>query len=212
MPTIAVLNQKSGSGKTTMATNIAHALQLDGAKVLLVDADPQGSARDWNEANDAALLPVVGLDRKTLPVDLKAIAVGYDWIVIDGAPQVTKLAAAAVKAADFVLIPVKPSSYDILAAADLVEIIKARQDDTGGKPRAAFVESASIRGAKLSKEITEALESFGLPVLKSCTMQRVAYPMTASEGKTVFEEPTSEAAKEIRAIVAEIHEVISHGA
>ncbi len=56
---IAVLNQKGGSGKTTIATNLAHALILHGLKVLLVDSDPQGSSRDWNEANNGEILPVV---------------------------------------------------------------------------------------------------------------------------------------------------------
>ena len=70
---VAVLNQKGGSGKTTIATNLAHALMLKGERVLLVDSDPQGSARDWHEANDASLYPVVGLDRETLPKDLAAI-------------------------------------------------------------------------------------------------------------------------------------------
>lgn len=211
MPVIAILNQKGGAGKTTIAVNLAYALQQDGCKVLLVDADPQGSARDWNEANEGAILPVVGLDRETLAKDLDAIKQGYDWIVIDGAPQIARLSAAAVKVADLVLIPCQPSPYDVWAAADLVDIIKARQDVTNGKPKAAFVISRSIRNTKLGREVEEALESYGLPILKSMTTQRVAYPTTAAEGQTVFVEREGAAAHEIDAIKNEAKELL-HGA
>jgi len=202
---IAVLNQKGGSGKTTIATNLAHALALGGVKVLLVDSDPQGSARDWNEANGGQVLPVVGLDRETLPTDLKAISGGYDFVVVDGAPQVARLAAAAVKVADLVLIPVQPSPYDIWAAADLVEVVKARQEITDGKPVAAFVISRSIRNTKLSGEVTEALAGYGFPVLQHGTTQRVVYPTSAAAGQTVFSDPANVAAiGEMEAIATEL--------
>ncbi|MCP4234507.1 MAG: AAA family ATPase [Aestuariibacter sp.] len=209
MPVIAVLNQKGGAGKTTIAVNLAHALHLTGSKVLLVDSDPQGSARDWNEANEGEILPVVGLDRETLPKDLQAIKDGYDWVIIDGAPQIARLSAAAVKAADLVLIPCQPSPYDVWAAADLVDIIKARQDVTAGKPKAAFVVSRRIQGTKLGREVEDALHGYELPVLKSSTSQRVAYPTTASEGQTVFVEPDGPAAKEIDAIMNELQELLN---
>jgi chromosome partitioning protein len=205
--TIALLNQKGGSGKTTISTNLAHALKLDGLNVLLVDADPQGNARDWNEANDGELLPVVGLDRETLPKDLSAIAIGYDWIVIDGAPQVARLSAAAVKAADIILIPVQPSPYDIWACADLVDIIKARQDVTDGQPYAGFVISRSIKNTRLSSEVTKALKDYELPILKSGTTQRVAYPTTASEGRTVMGSSDDKADREISALKREVLQI-----
>lgn len=204
---MAILNQKGGSGKTTLATNLAHALKLSGERVLLVDADPQGSARDWNAANEGKLLSVVGLDRETLPVDLKGIESGYDWIVIDGAPQVARLSAAAIKAADVVIIPVQPSPYDVWSTADLVELIKARQEVTGGKPKAVFLVSRAIRNSKLSREVGEALQGYGLPTLKAGTTQRVIYPTTASHGLTVMSDPGCEAAMEIMAIVREIEAV-----
>jgi chromosome partitioning protein len=85
------------------------------------------------------VLPVVGLDRETLAKDLEAIKGEYDLVFIDGAPQSGRLAAAAIKAADLVLIPVTPSPYDVWACADLVEAIKACQEVTDGKPSARFL-------------------------------------------------------------------------
>jgi chromosome partitioning protein len=206
---IAVLNQKGGAGKTTLSTNLARALQLAGDKVLLVDSDPQGSARDWNAAGNGDLLPVVGLDRSTLAKDIQAIQANQDWLIIDGAPQIAELAVAAIKCADVILIPVQPSPYDVWACEDLVEIIKTRQDITNGKPKAAFVISRVIKNTQLSKEIGEALEGYGLPVFKHFTSQRVIYPKTAATGSTVLDADSSgEAAAEIRAIAQELKEFL----
>jgi chromosome partitioning protein len=209
---ISVLNQKGGSGKTTISSNLAHAIALDGHKVLLVDSDPQGSLRDWNEANGGELLPVVGLDRETLPKDLKAVSDGYDFVVIDGAPQIAKMSAAAVKAANLVLIPVQPSPYDIWACADLVDIIAARQEVTDGSPLAYFIISRAIKNTKLGNEIKGALVDYELPIMKTYTTQKVAYPTTAAEGTTVFNEPECSAAKEITAIKTEVMEILNYGA
>jgi len=208
--TIAVLNQKGGAGKTTIATNLAHALVLDGLKVLLVDADPQGSLRDWNEVNGGDLIPVVGLDRETLAKDLLAVSKGYDYVVIDGAPQIAKLSAAAVKAADLVLIPVQPSPYDIWACADLVDIILARREVTNGLPQAAFVISRLIKKTRLSTDVVKALREYPLPVLQTGTSQRVIYPASAAEGCTVFQkEPSGPAAREMVRIKNELLELFS---
>jgi chromosome partitioning protein len=211
--TIAVLNQKGGAGKTTIATNLAHSLVLGGAKVLLVDADPQGSLRDWNEVNGGDLIPVVGLDRESLAKDVSAVSSDYDYVVIDGAPQIAKLSAAAVKAADLVLIPVQPSPYDIWACGDLVDIVQARQQVTGGVPRAAFVVSRLIKNTRLSAEVAAALAEYRLPILSTGTAQRVVYPTSAAAGRTVFSlEPDGPAAQEILAIKNELLEVLHDAA
>lgn len=209
---IAILNQKGGSGKTTVATNLARALQLsdENSRVLLVDSDPQGSARDWNAASDGGLLPVVGLDRPTLAKDIYAIKDNQDWLVIDGAPQIAELAVAGIKCADVVLIPVQPSPYDIWACEDLVDIIKVRQEVTNGQPKAAFVISRAIKNTQLGKEIAEALAGYGLPVFKNHTTQRVIYAKSAAIGSSVLDaEPEGEAAKEIMAIAEELKRFIA---
>ena len=204
MQVIAGLNQKGGSGKTTIATHLARALQLDGSSVLLVDSDPQGSARDWAAVREDNPITVVGIDRPTIDRDLKAIG-HKDFVVIDGAPQAADLAVSAIKAASFILIPVQPSPYDIWATADLVELVKQRIEVTDGATQAAFVVSRAIKGTRIGAEITEALTGYGLPVLQSRLTQRVSYPGTAALGTTVLDaEPDGEGAREIRALMNEI--------
>lgn len=201
---IALLQEKGGAGRTTMATNLARGLQLRGLNVLLADTDPQGSARDWNEENQGALLPVIGLDRTSLAADIIAVKKGYHIIIIDGAPNLAKLSAAAIRAADIVLIPVQPSPYDVWATAGLVELIKDRQTIMNGNPKAAFILSRVIKHTLLSKDIREALENYDLPVFENFVSQSVTYPTTASAGKTVFDIKPTEATQEITRIIDEL--------
>ena len=208
MIVIAVLNQKGGSGKTTIATHLARALQLDGASVVLIDSDPQGSARDWAAVREDQPLPVVGIDRPTIERDLKALG-SKDFVVIDGAPQAADLAVSAIKSAHIVLIPVQPSPYDIWATADLVELVKSRIEITDGKLQAAFVVSRAIKGTKIGGEIDEALNGYGMPVLETRITQRVSYPSTAAAGTTVLDtEPDGDAARECRALAAAVKAMI----
>ena len=204
MRVVAVLNQKGGAGKTTIATHLARAWQLAGRDVLLVDSDPQGSARDWAAVRGDQPVPVVGIDRPTIDRDLKSVAV-KDVVVIDGAPQASDLAVSAIKAATFILIPVQPSPYDIWATADLVELVKQRIEVTDGKLKAAFVVSRAIKNTRIGGEVTEALTDYGLPILDARITQRVSYPSTAASGTTVMDEdPDGDAAREIRRLMKEI--------
>ena len=205
MKVIAVLNQKGGSGKTTIATHLARALQLQGSSVLLVDSDKQGSARDWSAVNESNPVTVIGLDRPTLDRDLKNIS-DKDFVVIDGSPQATDLAVSAIKAADFVLIPVQPSPYDIWATSDLVDLVKQRIEMTDNKLKSAFVVSRAIKNTKIGSEVSEVLIEYGLPVLNAKIVQRIAYPNSAAIGKTVFEteSKSSDAVAEMNALATEV--------
>ena len=206
MHVVAVLNQKGGSGKTTIATHLARAWQLSGKDVLLIDSDPQGSARDWASVREDHPLPVVGIDRPTIDRDLKSV-VRKDVVVIDGAPQAADLAISAIKAASFILIPVQPSPYDIWATSDLVDLVKQRMELVDGKLKAAFVVSRAIKGTKISGEISEALKGYQLPILNTVITQRVIYPSSAASGTTVLDvDINSEAAKEINCLMEEINE------
>jgi len=180
MKTIAILNQKGGSGKTTISINMTEALRRQGKNVVLVDSDPQGSARDWAAAAEECPFPVVGIDRPTIDRDIKVIT-DRDFIIIDGAPQIANLAASAIKAADIVLIPVQPSGLDVWATADMVDIIKQRIEITDGKLKAAFVINRVIKNTKIGNEILTVIADYGLPVLETVIHQRVAYASTISE-------------------------------
>lgn len=208
MHIIAILNQKGGVGKTTLATNIACKLHLEKSKVLLIDSDPQGSARDWRAAGNNDV-PVIGIDRPTLEKDVAKIASQFDWVIIDGAPQLADMAISSIKCADLVIIPVQPSPYDIWASSDLVDIIKQRQQVNNNQPKAYFCISRKITNTTLSKEVFEALNGYELPVMKSGTSQRVIYAQSAAEGESIFNTLKNlEAMNEITNIVNEIKAII----
>lgn len=204
---IAVLNSKGGSGKTTISTNLAHGLQLDGRRVLLGDVDPKGTAAVWGDMqpDSSDLPPVVGLTKRTLDGHLGDVAAAYDVVVIDGAAKLQSITIAALKAADIVLIPVRPSAADLWAVDELVEMIQQRRELTGGSPRAAFVVSQQIVGTNLAGEMAEALEHFGMPLLEGRTAQRIAYAEALSSGTTVLGmKPSGKAAGEIRALTQDV--------
>lgn len=204
MTIISVLNPKGGSGKSTITTNVARALHDRGFTVLIVDSDPQGSARDWHAANEGNVIELVALDRPNNVKTLASLASKYDFVVIDGAAKLEDMIAACIKVSDYVLIPVQPSPYDIWAASDLVDFIQARQEVTDGLPKAAFVVSRIIEGTRLGNDIRAALDEYGIPTLATAIVQRQVYPQTAAEGLTVFDADNAKAKAEIGKLTDEL--------
>jgi chromosome partitioning protein len=125
---VALLNQKGGVGKTTLALHLAGRWALQGQRVLLIDADPQSSALDWSEQRSREGLPrlfgVVGLARDTLHREAPELARTADHVVIDGPPRVAGLMRSALLAADLVLIPAQPSPFDGWASGEMLKLIE----------------------------------------------------------------------------------------
>lgn len=207
---IAVVNQKGGAGKTTIALNLAAALAAERKRILLIDADPQQTAQDW-AAIRASPPPfqVVGLAKPVLHRDLPRMAADYDHIVIDGAPRNYEVARSAIAAADVVLIPVQPSGADFWASRETVSLVKEAHGFKETQ-KSVFVISRKIGRTVLSRDITDALSEFEIPILRAGTMQRVAYAEALTGGTTVIEQhPRGPAAEEVRAILSELRETIA---
>ena len=209
MPVISILNQKGGSGKTTIAINLARAYQIMGHSVLLIDSDKQGSSRDWQSVDENNPLPLLVLDQVSIDRDIKKVIGQYDYIIIDGSPQATEIATATIKASDFILIPMQPSPFDLWASNNLIELIEQGRT-VNPKLKAGIVLTRLVKNTKIGAEVGQVISDFGLPVLTSNICQRTCYPYSASLGKTVFdtERPNSEPVKEINSLANEINELI----
>lgn len=204
---IGVLNQKGGVGKTTLSVNLAASLARTGARVLLIDADPQGSALDWAAAREGEpLFTVIGFPRPTVHKDIAQLGQGYDHIVIDGPPRVTDLARSAIMASDVVLIPVQPSPYDIWAAAEVVKLIEEASVYKENL-KAAFVVNRKIANTAIGRDVGEALASYPVPVLAASVTQRVVFAEAVAQGLAVHEiDQEGPGATEIEAVAAELME------
>lgn len=208
MNTVAVLNRKGGVGKTTIATNLARAYQLDGWETVLIDTDEQATAQDWAATNEETEMPVtLGAEQPNLHEQIPRLQ-GYDMAVIDGVAKMEAMSVSAVKAADLVLIPIQPSAADFWTAGELVDLIEQRRAVAGG-PQAAFVVSRAITGTNLADSAREALSQLQLPILDARTHQRVAYPEALGKGLSVIDlDPGNKAAGEIKALARETIDIL----
>lgn len=205
---IGLLNQKGGVGKTTLSVNLAASFARAGARVLLIDGDPQGSALDWAAAREGdPLFSVVGLPRATIHKEIAQIGHGYDHIIIDGPPRVTDLARSALMASDFVLIPVQPSPYDIWAADGIVKLLDEARVYKENL-QSAFVINRKIVNTAIGRDVSEALGVYPIDVLSASIAQRVIFAEAVAQGKAVYEvDKQGPAAAEIEAVAAEIKEL-----
>lgn len=208
---VALLHQKGGVGKTTLALHLAGEWARQGMRVLLIDADPQGSALDWSQARSHEAVPrlfgVVGLARDTLHRETPELVRGVDHIVIDGPPRVAALMRSALLAADLVLIPVQPSPLDGWASAEMLALL-AEARVFRPKLAARFVLNRCAARTIIARETGASLADHNPPLLGSRVGQRVIFAEAVQRGRLAFEvDGTTAAAREIAALADEVEKI-----
>lgn len=204
MKLIALMNEKGGSGKSTLATNLAAALHRRGKKVVLVDADPQGTARDWRAASPegADLPPVVALDRPQMLASISTLAA--DFIVIDTPAKAEAMAAGVVRVANLALIVIQPSGADVWASAATVKLVRQKLD-VGGQIDAAFLVNRTSGATKLSKLIKGGeWNEYGIDQLDATLGNRVAFAQALTDGVSVYDLHDAAAKAEVDAVITEL--------
>lgn len=204
MKIIALLNEKGGTGKSTIATNLASALHLRGRRVVLVDADPQGTSRDWRSASPEGidLPPVVALDRPEMLQSLASIQA--DLVVIDTPAKAEKMTAAVVRIAQTALVVIQPSGADIWASAAAVKLIQ-QKIDVGGQIDAGFLVNRVSGVSKLSKEVlTGEWNDYGVYMLEHSIGNRVVFAQALTDGLSVYNLADAHSKQEMNQLIEEL--------
>lgn len=212
---ITVCNQKGGSGKTTLSMHLAGTLARRKNKVLVVDADPQGTATRWAaSADDDKPFPasVVGLSAASEKVhrEVKKFIENYDFIIIDCPPAAdSPVPQSALLIADLALVPIIPSPLDLWASVGIRKVIE-NVGDINETLKARLVVNQCQPKTNLAKEALEVLPEFGIAVCKNYLRQRTAYRQSAVFGQTVqdFGSKASDAITEVEALTDEILSVL----
>jgi len=192
MRTIALISQKGGSGKTTLAVNLAVQAHRAGLKTTIVDIDSQQTATKWHDRRSGAPPPVISAQAERLPVTMKSLS-GLDLVVIDTAGKADREALIAARAADLILIPTRPAIEDIEAIPRTLDIVKIAT-----KPVYAVFNAALSRQDSRIIQGTSLIIDMGLDSAPEVICQRVILADSKIVGQAAAElDPGSKAAHEV---------------
>lgn len=206
---LAVVNMKGGTGKSTVATNLAACFAAYGTDVLLVDADPQASALAWQRDRPAHVPPVsvIGLPVTNLHREIPRFEAKYPVILIDGGGQITATSKAAVAVANFLLVPTEASTPDIRSTERFFTHVVEEVAAIKGQVAAAILVTKVKTRTTVNAAGQVQIKALGYPVLASVLAHRVTYPEAFSKGMSVVEyDPQSKAAEEVLALYRELQE------
>jgi chromosome partitioning protein len=210
MKTIAIISQKGGAGKTTLAVHLATTATEAGHAAAIIDLDPQATAASWADRREASVPEVISGQAIRLPTLLKAAGEnGAGFLVLDTAPNADQTASLAARSADLVLIPCRPSAFDLEAIETTLLLAK-----TAGKPAYVVLNAVPPRSG-IGKEAAEGLAGRGAKVAPHQLVQRAAFTHSVIDGRTAQEfEPHGKAAEEMRQLyrwVCSIVDMPIHG-
>jgi chromosome partitioning protein len=199
MKIIALIAQKGGVGKTTLAIHLAAAFAAEGRSTLLLDLDPQSSAAEWRDHRQAEAPAVLSIQSARLGKVLEeARAIETDIVILDTAPHSESTALEAARIADLILVPCQPTIMDLRAIAKTVALLQLAK-----KPPFAVLNGVPHQGAVAEEAATAIAESYGIAVAPVRIGDRVAFSRCMIGGQVAGEiEPGGKAAQEVRELLA----------
>ncbi len=194
MKIIAIISEKGGAGKTSLAVSLAVAAEERGLATVIFDLDPRANSTVWGDARESKIPAVVAAQAPRLPILLQqARANEADIVIFDTPGNAPHLAAQAASYADAILIPCQPSGPDLASIPTSVQIARA-----AGKPFFVVITAAPVQGVETAEAIS-AIEGQGVKVSPVVLHRRKAFVSRFHEGLTALDfEPKGKAAAEMR--------------
>ena len=206
MKTIAIIAQKGGAGKTTLALSLAVAALRAGKSTAVIDLDPQATATKWADRRTDKELVVTSAQAARLPQLLQAARdSAADLVIIDTPPRVEQAALTAAKFADLILIPCQPSINDLETIGATMELLKF----SGNAHSIVVLNGTTSRGDRIA-QAEGAIRDMAVAVAPLSLGYRTAYKDSAALGLTAQEyEPSGKAAEELTALYRYINKLVN---